>query len=113
MQNIMEKIQDYRQPIVTATGIFLGFMLNFAVNWLGNAFTKHMFRDVVVAVSVTLSITLLLVVLYRILSMNYPADRINVYYQRTLRLFLIAVAVPFVAWVLIVLKLLINGNTPN
>src|ERR1043166_8064910 len=107
----MEKIQDYRQPIVTATGIFLGFMLNFAVNWLGNAFTKHMFREVVVAVSVTLSITLLLVVLYRILSMNYPADRINVYYQRTLRLFLIAVAVPFVAWVLIVLRMLVNGNT--
>jgi hypothetical protein len=113
MLNVMEKIQDYRQPIVTATGIFLGFMLSFAASWAGNAFTKHMFRDIVVAISVTVSITLLLVVLYRILSMNYPTDRVNTYYQRTLRLFLIAVSSPFVAWVLIVLRLLIKGNTPN
>jgi hypothetical protein len=81
----MENIQNYRQPMVTATGIFLGFMLSFATGWVGNAFTKHMFRDIVVAVSIILSITLLLVVLYRMLNMDYPADKVNVYYRQTLR----------------------------
>ena len=106
----MENIQNYRQPMVTATGIFLGFMLGFAAGWVGNAFTKHMFRDVVVATSIILSITLLLIVLYRMLNMNYPADRVNAYYQRTLRLFLTAVSVPFVAFVLIVIRILTTIN---
>ena len=102
----MENIQNYRQPMVTATGIFLGFMLSFAAGWVGTAFTKHMFRDYIVAISVILSITLLLVVLYRMLNMNYPPDRVNVYYQQTLRLFLTAVSIPFVAFVLIVIRIL-------
>jgi len=102
----MENIQNYRQPMVTATGIFLGFMLSFATGWVGNAFTKHMFRDIVVAISIILSITLLLVVLYRMLNMDYPADKVNVYYRQTLRLFIIAVSVPFVAFVLIVIRIL-------
>jgi ABC-type phosphate transport system auxiliary subunit len=106
----MENIQNYRQPMVTATGIFLGFMLSFAAAWVGTAFTKHMFRDAVVAISIILSITLLLVVLYRILNMNYPADRVNVYYQQTLRLFLTAVSVPFVAFVLIVIRILTTNH---
>jgi hypothetical protein len=106
----MDEIHNYRQPMVTTTGIFLGFMLSFASGWVGNAFTKHIFRDIVVAISIILSISLLLVVLYRILSMNYPAEKINVYYQLTLRLFIGAVSIPFVAFVLIVLKILVSGN---
>jgi hypothetical protein len=102
----MEKIQDYRQPMVTATGIFLGFMLSFATSWERDAFTKHVFRDVIVAASITLSITLLLVVLFRILNMNYPAERVEEYYRRTLRFFLIAVSIPFVAFILILLRII-------
>jgi hypothetical protein len=29
-----DKIQAFRQPMVTATGIILGFMLNFAASWV-------------------------------------------------------------------------------
>ena len=29
-----DKLQAFRQPIVTATGILLGFILNFAANWV-------------------------------------------------------------------------------
>jgi hypothetical protein len=105
-KEVMENIQNYRQPMVTATGIFLGFMLSFAASWVGNAFTKHMFRDYIVAISVILSITLLLVVLYRMLNMNYPADKVNTYYQQALRLFQTAVSIPFVAFVLIVIRIL-------
>jgi hypothetical protein len=113
MESIKENIQNYRQPMVTATGIFLGFMLSFAAGWVPNAFTKHLFRDVVVAISVVLSITLLMIVLYRILNMNYPSGKVNAYYQKTLRLFLIAIAAPFVAFVLIVLKTLIIGASSS
>jgi len=109
----MENIQNYRQPIVTATGIFLGFMLNFATGWVGNAFTKHILKDVIVAISIILCITLLLVVLYRMLNMNYPVDRVDAYYQKTLRLFLIAVSVPFIAFVLILLEILLTITTNN
>ena len=49
--------------MVTATGIFLGFMLNFTNSWIKEAFSKHRFRDVVLAISITVSLTLLLLVL--------------------------------------------------
>jgi len=102
----MERIQDYRQPMVTATGIFLGFMLSFASGWVANAFTKHVFRDIIVAVSVVLCITLLMIVLYRMLNMNYPVDRVDAYYRKTLRLFLTAIAIPFIAFILIVVRII-------
>ena len=106
----MEKIQDYRQPIVTASGIFLGFMLGFSSTWVRDAFTKHLVRDIIVAVSITLCICLLMVVLYRILTMRYPVENATVYYQRTLRLFLIAISVPFVAFLIIVIRRLIENT---
>jgi hypothetical protein len=109
----MEKMQDYRQPMVTASGIFLGFMLNFATGWVGHAFTKYMVRDVIVAISIMLCITLLIVVLYRMLNMNYPANRVDGYYRKTLAFFLIAVSVPFIAFVLVVLKILVAGTADN
>ena len=103
----MENIQHYRQPIVTATGIFMGFMLNFASTWIKDAFTKNIFRDVVLGLSILVCICLLLIVLFRILKMHSPADKIDAYYKITLRLFIIAVSVPFVAFVLVVIRTLI------
>ena len=103
----MPNIQSYRQPVVTATGIFLGFMLNFGSTWVKDAFTKNMFRDIVLGLSILLCISLLLIVLFRILKMDYPVDKVNVYYKITLRLFIIAVSVPFIAFVLVVIRTII------
>jgi len=108
----MENIQSYRQPMVTATGIFLGFMLNYASNWITTAFTKYLVRDVIVGVSISISITLLLIVLYRMLSMHYPTERVDAYYQKTLRYLLIAASLPFIGFVLLVLRLIIAGSEP-
>jgi hypothetical protein len=106
----MERIQDYRQPLVTASGIFLGFMLTFSTVWVQEAFTKHFVRDVIVGISIVTCIILLQIVLYRVLTMNYPVERMNVYYQRTLRLFLIAVTVPFVAFLLVIIRRLVDAQ---
>ena len=103
----MANLQHYRQPIVTATGIFLGFMLNYASAWIKDAFTKNMFRDIVLGLSIIVSISLLLIVLFRILRMKSPTDKVDVYYTKTLRLFIIGVSVPFLAFVLVVIRTII------
>ena len=36
-----DKLKNVRQPLVTATGILLGFTLNIAANWLPKAFTTR------------------------------------------------------------------------
>jgi hypothetical protein len=101
-----EKINQYRQPMVTATGIFLGFMLNFTSVWIKDAFSKYTFRDIVVAIGITVCLFTLLLVLFRMLRMNYPTDP-DVFYRRTLRLFLIGITVPFFSFLVVIVHKLI------
>ena len=105
----MEKMSQFRQPIVTATGIFLGFMLNFTSSWLPNAFTRQIFKDAFVAISILLCIPLLVIVLFRILRMNYPTHSVDTYYKRTLKYFLIAVTIPFIAFLIIIIERFITN----
>src|SRR5215831_12274436 len=98
----MGTIQDYRQPMVTATGIFLGFMLNFTSGWIKDAFTKNMFRDVVVAISIMVSLFLLLIVLVRILRMKHPTDPVT-FYRKTLLFFFIGIAIPFLGFIIVII----------
>lgn len=103
------RIQYYRQPIVTTTGILLGFVLNFASGWLQSAFSIHWLKDLVIAVTLMGCVTLLIIVLFRVLNMNYPRERHaeEMYYKRTLRMFLIGISLPFISIVsLIILKVL-------
>jgi hypothetical protein len=103
----MENIGQYRQPVVTAAGIFLGFMLNFTSGWIPNAFSKALFRDIVTGVSSAVCIALLVIVLFRILRMNYPKDAVAEYYGKTLRLLLIGISIPFFGFVVVILEKLI------
>jgi hypothetical protein len=105
----MDKIQQYRQPMVTATGIFLGFMLNFTSNWIPKAFSQNLFNDTIVAISILLCTPLLMVVLFRILRMNYPANLANEYYKKTLILFLIAVFTPFFGFLIIMVEKIVTN----
>ena len=89
--------------MVTATGIFLGFMLNFTSNWIREAFAKYIFRDIVLAIGVTISLATLLLVLFRILRMHYPTDP-DKFYRRTLILFLIGITVPFFAFLIVIIQ---------
>ena len=100
----MERIQPYRQPLVTATGIFLGFMLDFANGWLPSAFSRTLLGGIVVALCLISSIALLVIVLYRILRMDYPQGMEDRYYKTTLYLFIFGVSIPFLSIMLIMVE---------
>jgi hypothetical protein len=94
--------------MVTATGIILGFMLNFASSWVPKAFSTHVFIESIIALCLLICVPVLLMVLYRILTMRLPEQNVESYYMRTLRLFIIGVSFPFFTLVLIMLRSLLN-----
>ena len=104
----MNNLNSYRQPMVTVTGILLGFMLNFATTWAPKAFSTHRFVEIIVAICLLGCIPLLLVVLYRVLSMRFPQDNVEAYYMRTLKLLIVGVSLPFVTLIIIMVRSLIN-----
>ena len=105
----MNNINSFRQPMVTATGILLGFMLNFASSWVPRAFSTHLFIESIIGICLLVCVPLLVIVLYRILSMRLPEKNIEAYYARTLRLFIIGVSLPFGTLVVIMLRSLVNS----
>lgn len=91
-----DKIQSYRQPLVTATGIILGFILNYASSFVK---TDNGFSDVVaylIAICILLGIICLIIVLGRVLRMKYPRENAENYYQATLNYFLMGVSISFI-----------------
>lgn len=104
----MNSISNYRQPIVTATGIFLGFVLEFATGWVTNNHSKDTVREVLIGLGLMSCIIILIIVLYRILNMNYPKDAEEIYYRKTLRLFIIGISIPFSTLLLITLEKLLR-----
>jgi len=90
-----DKIQAFRQPMVTATGIILGFMLNFAANWVKTESPLGDGLAYFVGFCVLAGAVSLILVLYRILRMSYPRDRGEQYYNRTLRLFIFGIGISF------------------
>ncbi len=91
-----DKIQAYRQPLVTATGIILGFILNFASSYVKTETSVHTFISYFIAICILIGIVLLIMVLYRILNMQYPKQLPEIYYKKTLFYFIIGVSVSFV-----------------
>jgi uncharacterized membrane protein YqhA len=99
-----DKIQPYRQPMVTATGIFLGFTLNFASHWVTNAFASDRLKEIVIGTGLIVCITLLLIVLYRILKMDYPKENAQAYYKKTLVLFVTGIGIAFLAIIITMIE---------
>jgi len=104
----MVNIQDYRQPMVTATGIFLGFMLNFTAAWIKDAFTKNIFADIVVTISTTVSLFLLLLVLIRILRIRLPTEPER-FYRKTLIFFFFGIVIPFLGFLIIIVHKVVKN----
>ena len=104
----MDNLNSYRQPMVTVTGILLGFVLNFAASWAPKAFSTHVFVEGIIAACLLVCIPLLLVVLYRVLNMRFPKENIESYYMLTLRLLILGVSLPFVTLIIIMIRSLIN-----
>ena len=92
-----DKIQPYRQPIVTATGILLGFILNFASGWATKAFSTGNARAMIIGTGLCISTYSLVTVLFRVLNMNYPKDDAAAYYRKTLILFIIGISTVFLS----------------
>ncbi len=97
----MEKDQlfKYRQPMVTAAGIILGFILNFATDLV-----KRDRKSDAIALSILfftlIGIVLLIISLYRILNNRYNQKDADRYYHKTLNFFLWGVILSFVAGLL-------------
>lgn len=92
----MEKDQlfNFRQPLVTAAGIILGFVLNFATELVKRE-NKSDVLALLILLFTLIGITLLIVSLYRILNNNYDRDHARKYYASTLNYFLAGVIFSF------------------
>ncbi len=91
-----DKIQSYRQPMVTATGIILGFILNFASTFVKSESTIGDFLAYIVGICILTGIIFLIIALSRILKMKYPKENAENYYQKTLNFFLFGVSISFI-----------------
>lgn len=98
-----DQIQNYRQPMVTVTGILPGFILNFAVSWVQYPYTITRLRDVVALCSLSSSVILLLIVLYRFLNIRYPRQKAQAYYQTTLWLFIAGLVSVFLGIIIVMI----------
>ncbi|MBL9154644.1 MAG: hypothetical protein JNK37_19350 [Verrucomicrobiales bacterium] len=90
-----DKLQSFRQPIVTATGILLGFILNFAANWVKTETPMPDWLAYLVGACVLTGIVMLIAVLHRVLRMDYPRDQAEAYHARTLLYLIAGVALSF------------------
>jgi hypothetical protein len=89
-----DKIQAFRQPMVTATGIILGLMLNSALSWVRTASPLGDGLAYIVGICVLAGAVSLILALYRVLRMSYPRDRGEQYYK-SLRLFIFGIGISF------------------
>lgn len=90
-----DKIHAYRQPLVTATGIILGFIFSFASTFVKIDSGLSDLTAYIIGVSILLGIVCLIVVLSRVLKMNYPKEKAEKYYQKTLTIFLFGLSISF------------------
>ncbi|MBX3242667.1 MAG: hypothetical protein KIT80_03905 [Chitinophagaceae bacterium] len=97
----MEKDQlfNFRQPLVTAAGIILGFVLNFATELV----KRDRKSDVIawfILIFTLIGITLLIISLYRILNNRYNRENADKSYNKTLNYFLAGVIFSFIGGLL-------------
>lgn len=91
-----DPLQPYRQPMVTATGLILGFTLNFATTWVRENDPLASRLAWLIGACVLVGVVLLIWVLFRILDSRYDHTRHESYYGRTLALFVLGICVTFV-----------------
>lgn len=93
-------IQNYRQPLVTAIGIILGFVLGFSANWATQPIDESDWSDYLIAAGLLVSVLLQIIALYRILNNQIPKELAGAHYQITLKLFIIALCFAFLGIIL-------------
>lgn len=101
---MQDPIQNYRGPIATVIGIFLGFLLNAVGTWVSQTGVRSPFKEVVTAIGLFCCIVSLLIVLYRMLNIEYPHEHAVPYFKKTLHLLFIGLTIAFLSFFLIKLE---------
>ena len=91
-----DKTTAYRNAMITATGIILGFLLNFETTWVKSETPLNDIGAIFVGVCLLLGTISLIIVLYRMLKVSKENEMGNVYYNKTLWLFIIGLSIMFV-----------------
>lgn len=95
-ETMEDKIQSFRQPLVTATGIILGFILNFASTFVKSDSDLSDSIAYIIGICILTGIICLIIVLSRVLKMKYSNESAESYYQKTLNYFLFGISISFV-----------------
>lgn len=90
-----DQLFNFRQPLVTAAGIILGFVLNFATELVKRE-NKSDLIALLILLFTLVGIMFLIISLYRILNNNYDRDHARKYYRSTLNYFLLGVIFSFI-----------------
>lgn len=91
-----DKTQSFRQPLVTATGIILGFILNFAATWVKTESPLPDSYAYFVAICILLGVGCLITTLYRLLRFDYPREKGEIYYGFSLKIFIVGLVLSFI-----------------
>lgn len=88
-----DRIQHFRQPLITVTGIILGFSLNAISGWLPTSFKSDRVAEILMAFGSVVHIPLYIIVIYRTLNVDYPKENAEKYFKTTLSLFLLGLVI--------------------
>lgn len=91
-----DKIQAFRQPMVTATGIILGFILNFAATFVKSDSQMSTLLAYAITLCIVAGVICLILALNRVLRMDYKREQAEKYYNLTLTYFIFGVSVSFI-----------------
>lgn len=81
--------------MVTATGIILGFILNFTSEFVKTD-TKDNYTAYVVGICLLTGVVFLITVLNRALRMRYPKEKADAYYNITRQYFIFGISISFI-----------------
>ena len=79
-----DQLFNYRQPMVTAAGIILGFVLNFATGLVRREYKSDLLV-ILILIFTLIGIVCLIISLFRILNYNYDRENPTKYYDKTLK----------------------------
>lgn len=91
-----DQSKSYRDSMITATGIILGFLLNFETTWVRSDTPLGDFGAYFVGFCLLIGTFNLILVLYRMLKVPRFDQQGASYYNRTLWLFIIGISIMFI-----------------
>jgi hypothetical protein len=91
-----DPLQSFRQPMVTATGVMLGFILSYVALWTRSEAEAGMLFALSTGICLFVGTGLLILCLFRMLQLDYPPATADRYYNITLWCFIVGIILAFV-----------------